>query len=520
MLTKRWLTIARGDVLCLLALLLASLTARPAAAGAPAGPLETARIDAFVGEQVRRHGLPGIALGIVEGDRIVHLQGFGTADATGRPVTPQTPFLLASVSKPLTATAVMQLVEVGKVELDTPVQRYVPDFRVADPAASAAITVRHLLLHTSGIPVTACDTRVEAETLAQYVAELRTVTLAAPPGARHSYCSGNYNVLGRLVEVVSGQSFADYMQRQIFAPLAMHHSYTSEREARRDGLAQGHRWLFGWPRPAEERYNPSQLPSGYLIASAEDLTHFLIAQLNGRRFGATRVLSPEGIAAMHAPGVPIGAGRGAYGLGWQTAPLGGVPVIQHAGANYYYHGLAFIEPATRRGAVLLMNGNGALAVASAFKEIEAGVARLLAGQEPAPASSLTLARLYLLVDAVLGGLVALALWPLLRLRRWSERLRQRHRAGRVRLPLVGLRLVAELGLPLTLLGGVRLVLHLMGAQSWAEGISAFPDFTVWLWALSLLVLLTGALRLALTLRVLRDGAGERQLGTARQATGA
>ena len=508
--TKQWRATARGGLVCLLALLLVPLAVQAVAAGARAGALDTARIDAFVGEQVRRHGIPGVALGIVEGDRIVHLQGYGRADATGRPVTPQTPFLLASVSKPLTATAVLQLVEAGRVELDAPVQRYVPDFRVADPVASAQITVRHLLQHTSGIPLTACDTREDAVTLAQFVAELRTVDLAAPPGARHSYCSGNYNVLGRVVETVSGRSFADYMQRQVFAPLGMHHSYTAEREARRDGLAQGHRWLFGLPVPAAERYNASQLPSGFLIASAEDLTHFLIAQLNGGRFGSTSVLSPEGIAAMQAPGVPIGPGRGAYGLGWKTAPLGGVPVIQHYGDNYYYHGLAFIEPETRRGAVLLMNGNGALAGATAYKEIEEGVARLLAGQEPAPASSLSLGRRYLLVDAVLGGLLALALWPLLRLRGWAARLRQRHRAGRPRLALVALRLGWEFGAPLVLLGGVRLFIGAnLGAQSWAEILQAFPDFTLWLWALALLVLLTGALRLALTRRVLRRSDGGR-----------
>ncbi len=283
-------TIARGGLLCLLALLLLPLAARPATAQTPAGAIDTARIDAFVGEQVRRHGLPGVALGIVEGDQIVHLRGFGKANETGRAMTPQTPLVIASISKPLTATAVMQLVETGQVDLDAPVQRYVPDFRLADPAASARITVRHLLTHTSGIPVTACDTREDAETLAQFVAELRTVAPDAPAGERHNYCSGNYNVLGRVVETVSGQSFGDYMQQHVFAPLAMRHSFTAEAEARRAGLAQNYWWLFGLAVPHHERYNPSQLPSGFLIASAEDLTHFLIAQLNSGRYGATSVL--------------------------------------------------------------------------------------------------------------------------------------------------------------------------------------------------------------------------------------
>jgi CubicO group peptidase (beta-lactamase class C family) len=251
-----------GAVLCLLAILVAALAAQPVAAGSRGdtpGVIDTARLDAFVGERVRRHGLPGLALGVVEGDRIVHLRGYGAADSA-RPVTPQTPFLLASVSKPLTATAVMQLVEAGRVELDAPVVRYLPDFRMADPDASARITVRHLLQHTSGLPLTACDTRAEAATLAEYAAELRTVALAAEPGARHRYCSGNYNLLGRVVEVVSGQPFGDYMQRQVFAPLAMRHAFADERAAQRAGLARGHRCSSGRPARPTSATTPRSCP--------------------------------------------------------------------------------------------------------------------------------------------------------------------------------------------------------------------------------------------------------------------
>src|SRR5512139_1573718 len=100
------------------------------------------KIDAFITEEMRRHKLPGLALALVEGDRVIFMKGYGKADQTGRPVTPQTPFLLASVSKPLTAVAIMQLVDAGKVELDAPVQKYVPEFRVSDPVVSAQITIR------------------------------------------------------------------------------------------------------------------------------------------------------------------------------------------------------------------------------------------------------------------------------------------------------------------------------------------------------------------------------------------
>jgi CubicO group peptidase (beta-lactamase class C family) len=498
-------------VVALVALQVAGSPSLTRAAPSQTSEPDIGRIDAFVSEQVQRHGVPGVSLGLVEGDRIIHLRGFGKADQTGRAITPQTPFDLASVSKPLTALAVMQLIEAGKVELDAPVQRYLPAFQVADPVASAQITVRHLLQHTSGIPGTACETRVDAVTLEQYVAELQTVELDRPVGARHEYCSGNYNVLGRIIEVVSGQPFASYMQQQVFAPLEMRHSFTSAQEAQRDGLAQEYQWLFGLTVPAEYHFNPSQLPSGFLMSSAEDMCHFLIAQMNEGRFGATRVLSPVGIAAMHAPGVATGALSETYGLGWVTGSIGGVPVVHHDGGHPNARTFLFMEPESRRGAVLLMNSSGLLPDVTAFTEIKEGVARLLAGQEPAPASSLSLPTLYLIVDAVLAALLGLALWPLLRLRRWDQRLRQNYLAGRPRLLRVGLRLGCEVGVPLLLLIGVRLLLDGLGAQSWYQGLLGFPDFVAWIWAISLLMLLTAVLRGVLVLRALRRTAGARSV---------
>ena len=102
-------------------------------------------IDAHIERQMERLNMPGVALAIVEGDKVVYLRGFGRARPGGEAPTPQTPFIIGSLTKSFTALAVMQLAEDGKVELDDPVQRYLPWFRVADPLASARITVRHLL---------------------------------------------------------------------------------------------------------------------------------------------------------------------------------------------------------------------------------------------------------------------------------------------------------------------------------------------------------------------------------------
>ena len=460
------------------------------------------KIDAFVIEEIQRHKLPGLALALVEGDRVIFMKGYGKADQTGRPVTPQTPFLLASVSKPLTAAAIMQLVDAGKVALDAPVQRYVPEFRVSDPVASSQITIRHLLLHTSGLPVTACDTRSNAQTLSEYVAELQTVELDAPVGAQHSYCSGNYNLLGRVIEKVSGQPFGDYMQANVFVPLEMRNSFTSETEAQAAGMAQGYQFLYGISVPTHHAYNASQLPSGTMISSAEDMSHFLISQFNEGQYGDYHLLSAKSVASMQVSGTDRGR-EGGYGFGWVIAPVGDVPSVWHDGVNNNYHSLLLMQPQSRRGVVILMNSFNIVAYESAYKEIESGVARLMAGMEPDP-SAQTLVSLYLKIDLVLAVLLTLALLPLIRMKRWHRWLLERQRAGKIPLTRVVLRASFEIFFALVFLLGIRMVVVAgLGAQSWYEVLMAFPDFVIWIWMFALIWVVTGVIRMKLILQTRR-----------------
>jgi CubicO group peptidase (beta-lactamase class C family) len=174
----------------LLAIVVLLLCVTPAAVGATlstnADP-DFAAIDAYIEGQVKDLNLPGLAFAIVHGDQIVHLKTMGVADPSGRPITPQTSFLLASLSKSFTALAIMQLVEAGQIDLDAPVQRYLPWFRVADAAASARITVRHLLNQTSGLSALTGNgyfiTRdSDDEAQDRFVRGLSTASLSSAPG--------------------------------------------------------------------------------------------------------------------------------------------------------------------------------------------------------------------------------------------------------------------------------------------------------------------------------------------------
>jgi len=135
----------------LFALVAVGIVEASAAGASSESAPDFAAIDHYVQKEMKQTRMPGVALGVVKADEIVHLKGFGKADSSGRAVRPQTPFIIGSLSKSFTALAIMQLVEAGKLELDAPVQRYLPWFRVADEEASARITVRELLNHTSGL---------------------------------------------------------------------------------------------------------------------------------------------------------------------------------------------------------------------------------------------------------------------------------------------------------------------------------------------------------------------------------
>jgi CubicO group peptidase (beta-lactamase class C family) len=407
----------------LLVLVGAYLASRPgatrtgAANGVATGDPNLAAIDTFVDREMGAQRIPGLALGIVQGDHVLHMRGFGDADSSGRKVTPQTPFIIGSVAKSFTALAVMQLVEAGKIDLDAPVQRYLPWFRVADEQASAKITVRHLLNQTSGLSTkTGRSFQGSGDTsdgaLEKAVRKLSTAELTAPVGAKHQYSTINYSVLGLIVQTVSGQSYETYVQKSIFDPLEMRESFTSEAAAQPHGLATGHNYWFGRPRFAHEPYNRGLIPAGYLISSAEDMTHYLIAQLNDGRYRRAAVLSPAGIAELHRPAVATPAADTSYGMGWFVGPVNGIPAVFHQGETFTYHANVVLVPRNKQGVIVLMNAENSLDLFTRGRmaTVAEGVVSLLQGQEPpSPPSRLPIFVAYALVLAViavqLGGMI-------------------------------------------------------------------------------------------------------------------
>jgi CubicO group peptidase (beta-lactamase class C family) len=442
----------RGSVLILMLLVGLMLmrpvgtTATAAPATAPSTMADLSAIDAYVESEMRATHLPGVALAIVHGDQIVHLRGFGVADDAGRPITPQTPFTIGSTTKSFTALAIMQLVEAGTLNLDAPVQRYLPWFTVADPGSAAHITLRHLLNQTSGFPTVEAPGQLRrsdasSTALEQYVRALSTIELAACPGLAFHYSNTNFDILGLIVQTVSGQVYEQYLAQHIFAPLAMRHAFTSPVDARADGRAMGHRYWFGRPIAYEMPYNRAQLPAGFINASAQDLAHYLIAQLNGGRYGEQSVLSASGIRLLHQPAIAIGYSGTSYAMGWFVGEIQGVPTVSHGGSTANFHANLVLLPRERFGIVLLMNGENGLDGAR-IAGIGDGITSLLTGKPPVahssagnPRSLLLTYVLFVLAVQALGVLRSVIL-----LRRWRREPQRRPR-GMLR---IGLRVIPSL----------------------------------------------------------------------------
>ena len=348
-------------------------------------------IDAYIEGQMHRLKIPGASLAIVEGDRIAHLRGFGKARPHGEVPTSQTPFFIGSLTKSFTALAVMQLVEAGKIDLDSPVQRYLPSFRVADPKASAQMTVRHLLNQTSGLPllpsvVAMGDFDDTPDATERQVRALSKLKLTRPVGSKCEYSNFNYNILGLIVEVASGEAYPEYIQKHIFDPLEMRHSYISKAAAQQDGLAVGHRHWFSLPFPVPDWPIPrSSLPAGQLISCAEDMAHYLIAHLNGGRYENMQILSSAGIDEMHR-GVKelimFGVSGGFYGMGWFDIDLNQTKTYSHGGNVPDFSAFMALVPEQKKGLVLLLNADP-YGLPVIMEEVGMGATALLAGQQPA-----------------------------------------------------------------------------------------------------------------------------------------
>ncbi len=406
-------------------LLMLLVMARPILAG------EFDVVDSFVQQRMKEVGVPGVAVAIVKEGKIVYTKGYGES-SPGVPITPQTPFLLASLTKSFTALSVMQLVEEGRIDLDTPITRYLPQLNFADEA-SGKITVRQLLNHTSGFSTLSgrkhfFSRDVGQEALERSVRDHSAERLTALPGKKFQYSNVNFNMASLIVAKVSGQTFEQYIRERIYAPLQMTSSFTNEADAQTHGLTIGYRFWFGIPIAANDiPYSHTGLGSGGLLSSAEDLARYTLANLGDE---SGQVLSQTGFAEIHKPGVHIVRDIH-YGLGWLVSKKPDGLVIWHRGDMECVHTDIMMAPDEKIGVDTLMNVNSP-SKGTQLINIAEGVFGLARGKDPNMVSDDPVPTIVMFT--ILAIFIIQVVWGcrfILKLRRWQRQPETKPRRWRI-----------------------------------------------------------------------------------------
>jgi CubicO group peptidase (beta-lactamase class C family) len=407
-------------VLLLAATLSAGAAGASTAAEADVAPETIARIETHVEAGLEANRVPGGALAVLDDEGEVHLRGFGTTGRGGVAVTPDTPFIVGSVTKSMTALAVLQLAEDGLVDLDAPVSRHLPWFEVAPATWSEQVTVRRLLEHTSGLPALAgapATTWLRDLPIEDTARQVVGSELAHEPGTAWEYTNANYVLLGALIEEVTGRPYAEVLDERLFTPLGMTRTTADLDQARTYGLSDGHRYVLGWP-VAHTTFREGLVPSGLVASTARDLGRYLSALAGGGELDGVRVLAEDGVDALFAPAADATLGPWAkepdasYAMGWfvGVGSFGPTSVVFHPGATPDFGALVAIDPSTSAGLALLVNVGPRVAVPGAAGDVDrigAGAVSLLTGSEPAAAGSVVDA--YRVTTPVLLAVLLLAL---------------------------------------------------------------------------------------------------------------
>jgi CubicO group peptidase (beta-lactamase class C family) len=272
-----------------------------------------AEVERLAAEALKEMGAPGMSVAIALGNQLVWSQGFGLADAEHEvPARANTVYRIASISKPIAATAVMQLAERGRVSIDDPVQKYV---RAFPPKGEQVVTIRHLLTHTSGIRHyrgREMESRERYETVEEALAIFKDDPLLFAPGTKYSYSTYGYNILAGVVESASGLGFETYLRTHVWTPAGMTSTYFDHGSAIIPRRARQYIRDIGILLNAPYADLSNKWAGGGMLSTAEDLMRFHIA------LEEDKLLKPDTLRQMFAPYRLSDGSNSTYGLGWAT----------------------------------------------------------------------------------------------------------------------------------------------------------------------------------------------------------
>lgn len=352
---------------------------------------EISELETYINQLIDAGKTPGMSLTIVKGANVIYSKGFGKADGPrNQDANPETVYHWWSITKLFTAVAILQLQEQGRLRLDDAVDQYLPYFKVKAPSKeSRKVTIRDLLSHSSGLPDAGNailgwihfegDRPLnQSQMLQEKLPDFRK--LRFEPGTDGQYTNIGFMVLAGIIEAVSEESYEDYVSQHILRPLEMEHTgfvYTDEMKPYeaagshpKDFMSFIAQFLIDMDRAVREKsegrywfnhiYSDQTAPTG-LIGSTQDMSHFLIALLNGGEFQGTRILSPQSVQLMESPIVEITkspAGKTAemkFALPWFYYSDEGRIELSHGGAGMGFVGMVRLYPKEKLAMVVLAN---------------------------------------------------------------------------------------------------------------------------------------------------------------------
>ena len=323
-------------------------------------------IDSIGQLYLSKNKVPGMGIGVLKNGKILYAKGLGLkAKNTGKPVTVQTVFHMASVSKPFVSTAILQLVEQGKVKLDDLVTKHLPYFKMKDKRYKK-ITIKQLLLHTAGVPDVGPSPNYEWDkpqyddkALERHVKSLISLRLDFRPGRKKPrYTNNGYEILGDIIAKASGMSFEAFLQKNILAPNEMNSSSFLLSDISKELLSSPH------IKNSENEvtvskvypYNRKHAPSSCLHSSIEDMLKFALTNLNKGKYNGKQIFSEKSYDLLTTPQVRENK-IFKFGLGWTIAPFRNTQRIEFTGRDIGFNTVIMMIPESSFAIVILTNGD-------------------------------------------------------------------------------------------------------------------------------------------------------------------
>jgi CubicO group peptidase (beta-lactamase class C family) len=313
--------------------------------------LLSGNIDKYINKQINLLNIPSLGISIIENNKQTILKTYNLKE---NKETNNSNFVIGSLTKSFTALAIIQLIEQKKIELNAPIKTYLPWFRVKSIKNTELITVKSLLMQTSGFSAyeglknSARNTDLEDD-----IKALKNISLSSKPNEKFIYSNINYQILGLIIKETSGMSYSNYLKKNIFEPLSMKNTFTSKKEAK--NLAKGYRTWFGINIEEKFDSNKSMLPAGYIISNIQDMSKYILMILNKGTYKGISLVSEESFSMIFKEAFPIIKDELSYSFGWFISNDKFGLKLNHQGAVENYMSSIILDPIKKDAILILHN---------------------------------------------------------------------------------------------------------------------------------------------------------------------